>query len=193
MARARAPQSTVPDHSAHLATGSAPSSHELPGETCSTPASHSTAVPTNAAANRRRLGQQAPPAVALPAERARAAPASSLLSWTRRATPTRSAASLSSAREQKSYSAEPSPALADRRDLCDSYNRGRLIRAGGLTAERLAFAALRSGCQPRAYVRPASSTSATPVDLAAAIAQTHKRHAVHRAPSGTSARAPGSA
>jgi hypothetical protein len=32
----------------------------------------------------RRLGQQAPPAVALSAERARAAPAGSLLSWTTR-------------------------------------------------------------------------------------------------------------
>ena len=39
--------------------------------------------PSGAAANRRRLDQQTPPAVALSAERARAAPASSLFSWTR--------------------------------------------------------------------------------------------------------------
>ena len=48
----------------------------------------------------------------------------------------------------------PTPALPDRPDVCDSYNRGRLIRASGLTAERLASAARRSGL-PTSCIRTA--------------------------------------
>ena len=62
----------------------------------------------------------------------------------------RPAASYSSVRKRKSYSAEPSVGAGRPPDLCDSYNRRRLIRAGGLTAESLATergtAALRSRC-----------------------------------------------
>jgi hypothetical protein len=64
---------------------------------------------------------------------------------------------------------------ADPPDLCDSYNRRRLTRTGGHTAELLAAGdeERRSdrGCQPRAYARPGSWTAGRPVDLAAAIAQ----------------------
>jgi hypothetical protein len=59
-------------------------------------------------------------------------------------------------------------------DVCDSFNRRRLTRAGGHTAEpRRGDEERRSdrGCQPRAYARPGSWTAGKPVDLAAAIAQ----------------------
>ena len=44
--RAQERQINVPDHAVHLATGGAPSSHELPGEPAPLPRGHSTAVPT---------------------------------------------------------------------------------------------------------------------------------------------------
>ena len=78
--------------------------------------------------------------------------------------------------EAEVVSAEPSVGAGRPPDLCDSYNRRRLIRAGGLTAERLATergtAALRSRCRTLCLRTAGSSTAATPVELAAAIAQT---------------------
>src|SRR5450432_2510593 len=76
--------------------------------------------------------------------------------------------------KRKSYSAEPSGGAGRPPDLCDAYNRRRLTRTGGHTAELLAAGdeERRSdgGCQPRAYARPGSWTAGRPVDLAAAIA-----------------------
>ncbi len=55
--------------------------------------------------------------------------------------------------------------------LCDSYNRRRLIRASGLTAEHLATAALRSRLPKLLHTHV---TAARPVHLAAAFAQTQQ-------------------
>ena len=53
-------------------------------------------------------------------------------------------ASFSSARKRKSYSAETSASAGRPPDLCDSYNRMRLTRAGGRTAGRSATARVRA-------------------------------------------------
>ena len=87
-----------------------------------------------------------------------------------RATP-----SFSSARKRKSYSAATPGGAAQEPDLCDSYNRRRRPEPPdspqSASAPRDEGGASIAVAQPRAYARPGSSTAATPVDLATAIAQ----------------------
>ena len=93
---------------------------------------------------------------------------------TRRATTARPTARIASARK-RTYSAVTSAGAGRPPDLCDSYNRRRRHEpadspqsASPPREERSASIAV---ARPRAYARPGSSTTATPVDLAAAIAQ----------------------
>ena len=108
---------------------------------------------------------------------------------TGRATTARPTASFSSARKRKSYSAETSAGAGRPPDLCDSYNRRRRHEpadspqsASPPREERRRF---DRGCPTSCLRTTGSSTAATPVDLAAAIAQIRARRTAGGRPAET--------